>query len=167
MFAAISLGCFSDPNDAEPRELPDVSGNWTVALAGVPAGAAPGNGQCTLDPFRVELRGPVRNVDVDLYQGSRASVRIVCSGITASVTQTTGLRDTVVVSPTDTVAAQVWGRTCNDLGQCTDPRGAFFLSLGTIALGGFPNPTQMSGNFVWSNASGTAPLVTGSWTAVR
>ena len=158
-------GC-SDLSDAEPAERPDVSGSWTITLSGTPAAAPPGNGQCVSDPFRVQLGTRTRSDEFDSYSASHDAIRFVCSGITPLVTQSSGLRDTVMVSPVDTIQVQVWSQTCNSFGQCTDRRGNIFLIMLPFSLIGVPATPQMNGSFGMANAGGTF-IVSGNWLAVK
>jgi len=165
---SLSAACEFGPFLPEFDPRPDLSGTWTLSMAAAyPAGTVGADGECGFAALLVELARSEVLQSEDRYDGVHTATRMECVGFTAAATQASGLRDTTVFFPADSLQAAYVDRSCLGL-ECSSPYAR--ISFAGLALLGHLTPrtgpgTSMNGTFSWTTSD--TVRVTGEWQAVR
>ncbi len=161
---AASSACLGGDIVLEGEPYPDISGSWIITASGVPAGTTGSDGSCAFDVIRVSLHRAGDATLGDQYRGAHDGVRIECTGVTAAATATSGLADTVIVFPPDTMSAVV-GRFCINFG--CGPTVNVSMALGGLSFSGDLGGTARSMSGMVSVHSNDSLRIRGDWSAAR
>jgi hypothetical protein len=155
-------------------DLPNIAGAWQIEAALYPVGIAAGaGGSCTLSPMVITLQKSTAPSLGVAYRGTHPAGSLTCTGITAAATQSSGIRDTVIALPADSVQATVAYEICGgtfplESPPCSTPLKSYlFLTFAGLTLTAVnPATTALTGELSWYDASEVGRLF-GTWTANR